>query len=122
MPESRATHNHLIFTTKSHFCHSSRIGGRIGQPGPYRNPACRRMTRVPQSKRWIPKSRASDIWLVELAHDVASRFTFDPHNDIYAVWSPDGARIAFGSNREPYALRRDVDEPTQQREAAPLAF
>ena len=37
---------------------------------------------------------------MELARGVASRFTFDPGNDIYPVWSPDGSRIVFGSDRE----------------------
>jgi Tol biopolymer transport system component len=41
-----------------------------------------------------------DIWLIDLAHPVATRFTFDPSPDISPIWSPDGNRIAFGSSRE----------------------
>src|SRR5207249_6679008 len=41
-----------------------------------------------------------DIWVVELARGVISRFTFDSGNDIYPVWSPDGSRLVFGSDRE----------------------
>ena len=36
---------------------------------------------------------------MELARGGRSRFTFDPGNDIYPVWSPDGSRILFGSDR-----------------------
>ena len=48
----------------------------------------------------MPQGRTQDLWLVELARGVTSRFTFDPGNDIYPVWSPDGSRIVFGSDRE----------------------
>ena len=47
-----------------------------------------------------PQSRTQDIWLVELARGVTSRFTFDPGNDIYPVWSPDGSSLMFGSDRD----------------------
>jgi Tol biopolymer transport system component len=40
-----------------------------------------------------------DIWLTELARGVSSRFTFDPTSDFQPVWSPDGSRIVFTSNR-----------------------
>jgi Tol biopolymer transport system component len=43
---------------------------------------------------------SQDIWLVELARGVTSRLTFDPGNDIYPTWSPDGSRLVFGSDRE----------------------
>jgi Tol biopolymer transport system component len=40
-----------------------------------------------------------DIWVRDLARGVSSRLTFDPSDDIWPVWSPDGSRIAFANNR-----------------------
>jgi len=42
----------------------------------------------------------SDIWLLDLARGIPSRFTFDPANDGFPIWSPDGSRIVFVSNRD----------------------
>jgi Tol biopolymer transport system component len=44
-------------------------------------------------------SGTSDIWLIDLLRGTNSRFTFDPANDLYPVFSPDGKQIAFVSNR-----------------------
>jgi Tol biopolymer transport system component len=41
-----------------------------------------------------------DVWLLDLGRDVFSRFTFDAAVDLNPAWSPDGARIAFVSNRD----------------------
>ena len=51
--------------------------------------------------------RQSDIWLVDLTRNTTSRLTFDPAGDGTPVWSPDGKRIVFGSNRA--SGGRDVD-------------
>ncbi len=40
-----------------------------------------------------------DIWMLDLARGVLSRLTFDPATEPVAVWSPDGNRVAFNSNR-----------------------
>ncbi len=41
-----------------------------------------------------------DIWVRDLARGLATRFTFHPASDSNPIWSPDGSRIAFQSNRE----------------------
>jgi eukaryotic-like serine/threonine-protein kinase len=42
---------------------------------------------------------AGDIWLLDIAKELASRVTSDPSTDVFPVWSPDGQRIAFSSTR-----------------------
>jgi Tol biopolymer transport system component len=41
-----------------------------------------------------------DVWLVDTVRNISSRFTSDPAIDLYPIWSPDGARIVFQSNRK----------------------
>ncbi len=93
--------------------------GAIGQPGVYRNPALSPDGARVAVNALDAQGRTQDLWLVELARGVASRFTFDPGNDIYPVWSPDGSRIVFGSDRDSgvyhlYQKRADgvgIEEP-----------
>jgi Tol biopolymer transport system component len=47
-----------------------------------------------------PQSKDLDIWVMDLARGVRTRFTFDPAADRVPVWSPDGSRIVFGSSRK----------------------
>jgi len=47
-----------------------------------------------------PLTNTSDIWIADLERAAAStRFTLNPMNDISPVWSPDGGRVAFRSDR-----------------------
>jgi serine/threonine protein kinase/Tol biopolymer transport system component len=41
-----------------------------------------------------------DVWTYEWAGDQLSRLTFDPGADQKPVWTPDGSRIVFSSNRD----------------------
>jgi serine/threonine protein kinase len=40
-----------------------------------------------------------DVWLIDAARGIPTRFTFDAAADRYPVWSPDGNRIVFQANR-----------------------
>jgi len=52
-----------------------------------------------------PQTKTRDIWIFDLKRGSKTRLTFDPADDFNPVWSPDGARIAFTSNR---AGQRDI--------------
>jgi hypothetical protein len=42
----------------------------------------------------------SDIWILDVPRNLSTRFTFDRADDAWPVWSPDGSRIYFTSNRK----------------------
>jgi serine/threonine protein kinase len=48
----------------------------------------------------ISTGTARDIFLIDAAQGVPTRFTFDPAVDQRPVWSPDGSRVVFDSNRK----------------------
>jgi eukaryotic-like serine/threonine-protein kinase len=45
-------------------------------------------------------ARAADIWLMDMSRGAISRFTSDPMTEWFPVWSPDGSRIVFASDRD----------------------
>ena len=45
------------------------------------------------------RSDKRDIWIRDLARGVSSRFTFDPANESAPLWSPDGGRLVYSSDR-----------------------
>lgn len=46
-----------------------------------------------------PALNTRDIWTVDLVRGVRTRLTFDRSEDVQPIWSPDGTRILFASNR-----------------------
>src|SRR3989475_2188279 len=73
--------------------------GLVGQPGNYLRPWL-----SPDEKRVavddVDSQGNRDVWIIEVGRGTPSRFTFDPAVDLAPMWSPDGSRIAFASNRE----------------------
>ncbi len=72
--------------------------GALGSPGEWHD-----FKLAPDEKRIAATRREqgnTDIWVHELARHTGARFTFHSAFDGYPVWSPDGARIVFASNRE----------------------
>jgi eukaryotic-like serine/threonine-protein kinase len=41
-----------------------------------------------------------DLWILDIVRGVSRKLTFDPGEDAVAVWSPDGSRVVFNSNRK----------------------
>jgi Tol biopolymer transport system component len=44
--------------------------------------------------------KGRDIWLYDVARGLRTRFTFDRANELASIWSPDGSRIVFDSDRK----------------------
>lgn len=72
--------------------------GAVGEVGIHARPQF-----SPDARRLVAVSEKSqtgffDLWQHDLVRGVASRFTFD-QSSRYGVWSPDGERITFASDR-----------------------
>ena len=71
----------------------------VGIPALYSEPCL-----SPDEKRVVfdktePQPKSGDIWLLDLSRGTTTRFTFNPSTDVCPLWSPDGTRIVFSSNR-----------------------
>ena len=48
----------------------------------------------------IAEQGVVQVWLHDLSREALSRFTFEGNRNLNSVWTPDGKRIAFNSNKE----------------------
>jgi eukaryotic-like serine/threonine-protein kinase len=103
-----ASNTHLLVAQKagdtgaSQFLWFNRQGQEIGtplKPGIYGNMMLSPNGKTVASDTTDPASQNTDIWTYDLDTQSAKRLTFDPAIDSVPIWSPDGTRMVFASNR-----------------------
>jgi Tol biopolymer transport system component len=69
------------------------------------------------------QSPTADLWLVDIARDIASRFTFDGASDFNPAWSPDSSQLLYSSNRSGFfnIYLQSVTSPGKERRLAEAA-
>jgi eukaryotic-like serine/threonine-protein kinase len=73
--------------------------GGAGKPDVYANVALAPNGKTVALDKVDMGSQNTDVWTYDLQRDTMKRLTFDPAIDSTAVWSPDGTRLLFASNR-----------------------
>ena len=80
------------------FDRSGKQIGALGEPAVYNNVAL-----SPDGRRAsvsVLEGSNRDLWIFDVARGLRSRLTFDPAIEADSVWSPDGSRLIFNSNRK----------------------
>ena len=81
------------------FDRSGKALGTVGPPSVMQSPAISPDGSTVVVDRLDETSGTYALWLHDLVHQTGSRFTFDPSNHMFPIWSPDGNLILFSSNR-----------------------
>jgi len=81
------------------FDRGGKLLGSVGEPGDYEDPRLSPDARRLATNRIDPANGASSIWIFDMTGGGGTRFTFSQSVNHYPVWSPDGSRVAFDTNR-----------------------
>jgi serine/threonine protein kinase len=76
---------------------SGRSLGFAGTPAAFQNPVFSPDGQVIGASLLEP---GRDLWVMNVANGAMSRFTSNPAEEDYPIWSPDKTRIVFSSNRD----------------------
>jgi serine/threonine protein kinase/Tol biopolymer transport system component len=84
--------------------------GEVDAPAGFRHPVL-----SPDERRLAVAASApgvatalGDIWTIDIARGIKTRLTVDPSDDETPLWSPDGARVLFGSGRDGGPLANSI--------------
>ena len=85
--------------------------GVMGEPGPHFNPRISPDGTHVAYDKYDTGTQTTQIWVGDVARGVQTRLTSGPSSNSGPVWSPDGSKIAFQSDRkhqaDVYVRRRD---------------
>jgi Tol biopolymer transport system component len=73
--------------------------GTLGPPGRYGNIEISKDDTRVVMEALDPRTYTKDIWTIDAAGGVLTQLTFDPGNETFPIWSPDGQWIVFASDR-----------------------
>jgi len=109
--------NALIDRQLTWYDRDGKVLGTTGAPGNYQG-----LTLSPDGTRAAlyqgSIGQASSIWLLDLPQGTSTRFVFGSASDTSPVWSPDGNRIIFSSNRDGhYNLYRKLASGGKEEDA-----
>ena len=77
--------------------------GTVGNPGDYSDLELSSDGRRAVVRRPDVETGVSNLWVIDIARGLPTRFTFEASQENSAIWSPDGSRIVFRSQRREHS-------------------
>ena len=91
---------------------------KVGDPAQYSSVALSPDGSRAAVRQWESETATQQLWIVDLGSGTKARFTFGPKEHCCPVWSPDGRRLAFGTEFTRFAPEAAAGESWQVLEKA----